>query len=175
MTSVLAALAAAAVSLGMAAVCAAATQSEQIYAGGRTYAIDTSEAVFLQADQDVLDAAARFYIIGFPVKPGTSGPITLPSGYRPQNDGQPAPIPYHDHVAANLLNPLRHVIDMRYSRSYAYSRRFVPLRTVAQLRAAEGTGKLAVVDPGAPDPYQHITPTVLVRPVICSHRPHRHR
>lgn len=149
---------------------AAAATTEHIYARGKTFTIDTSQTIFLNADQSVLGAAAPFYIIGFPVKPGTMGPIKLPSGYRPQNNGQPAPVPYHDHITGTLGNPLRHVIELRYSHAYAYSPKFVPLTSVGQLGPAEKTGKLDVVDPAAPDPYRHSTSTVLVRPLVCPHR-----
>jgi hypothetical protein len=145
---------------------AQAASTEQIYAGGQTYTINTSAAVQVDASAGMLAEAAPFYIIGFPVAPGTTGPITLPSGYQPQNNGLPAPIPYHDHIAAQVGNPLRRVVELRYSWAYAYSPAFVPLTSVDQLPLAEATGKLDIVDPGAADSYQHWTNTVLVRPVV---------
>ena len=152
--------------LAVAVTSAAAASTEEIYADGHTYTINTSAAVQLNASQGMLDKAAPFYIIGFPVPPGTTGPITLPSGYQPQNNGLPAPIPYHDHIATDIGNPLRRVVELRYSWSYAYSTSFVPLTSVDQLPAAEASGKLDIVAPGASDPYQHWTNTVLVRPVV---------
>jgi hypothetical protein len=140
--------------------------TEHIYADGETYTINTEAAVNLEASSGFLAQADSFYIIGIPVAPGTTGPITLPSGYHPQNNGLPAPIPYHDHIATDLNNPLRHVIELRYTWAYAYSPSFVPLTDVDQLPAAEASGKLAILDPGASNPYQHSTNTVLVRPVI---------
>jgi hypothetical protein len=144
----------------------AADPTEHIYANGQTYTINTAAAVQLDASQGMLDEAAPFYIIGFPVPAGTTGPITLPSGYQPQNNGLPAPIPYHDHIAADVNNPLRRVVELRYSWAYAYSPSFVPLTSVDQLPAAEASGKLDIVAPGASDPYQHWTNTVLVRPIV---------
>jgi hypothetical protein len=144
----------------------AADPSEHIYADGNTYTINTAAAVQLDASQGMLDEAAPFYIIGFPVAQGTTGPITLPSGYQPQNNGLPAPIPYHDHIAADVNNPLRRVVELRYSWAYAYSPAFVPLTRVDQLAGAEASGKLDIVAPGATDPYQHWTNTVLVRPIV---------
>jgi hypothetical protein len=144
----------------------AAEQSEHIYADGSTYTINTEAAVDLEAPSGVLAQADPFYIIGFPVPPGTTGSITLPSGYQPQNNGRPAPMPYHDHIATDVSNPLRHVVELRYTRAYAYSLSFVPLTGVDQLSSAEASGKLETVAPGAPDPYQHWTNTVLVRPVV---------
>ena len=144
----------------------AADPTEHIYADGNTYTINTEAAVDLDAPGGVLAQAAAFYIIGFPVAAGTTGPITLPSGYQPQNNGLPAPLPYHDHIAADVSNPLRRVVELQYTWAYAYSLSFVPLTSVNQLAAAEASGKLDIVAPGAPDPYQHWTNTVLVRPVV---------
>jgi hypothetical protein len=152
--------------LTAAAAAAAAEQTEHIYVGGNTYTINTEAAVDINAPPEVLAQAAPFYIIGFPVAAGTTGPITLPSGYQPQNNGLPAPLPYHDHIATNLNNPLRRVVELRYSWGYAYSPTFVPLTSVDELPAAEASGKLDIVAPGASDPYQHWTNTVLVRPVV---------
>jgi hypothetical protein len=152
--------------LAVAATSAAATATEEIYADGHTYTINTSAAVQLDANQGMLDEAAPFYIIGFPVPAGTTGPITLPSGYQPQNNGLPAPIPYHDHIAADVDNPLRRVVELRYSWAYAYSPSFVPLTSVDQLPGAEASGKLDIVASGASDPYEHWTNTVLVRPIV---------
>jgi hypothetical protein len=150
----------------LAAAAARAASTEQIYADGQTYTINTSAAVQVDPSAGMLAEAAPFYIIGFPVAPGTTGPITLPSGYQPQNNGLPAPIPYHDHIAAQVGNPLRRVVELRYSWAYAYSPAFVPLTSIDQLPLGEATGKLDVVDPGAADPHQHWTTTVLVRPVV---------
>lgn len=142
--------------------------TEQIYAGGSTYSINTGAAVRLSASPGMLAQSAPFYIIGFPVAAGTTGPITLPSGYQPQNNGLPAPIRYHDHIAADVDNPLRRVVQLRYSRAYAFGLDFQPLTSVAQLTLAEATGVLDIVDPAAADPYQQPTGTVLVRPVVSA-------
>ena len=56
----------------------AAEPTEHIYADGKTYTINTEAAVDLEAPSGVLAQADPFYIIGFPVPPGTTGPITLP-------------------------------------------------------------------------------------------------
>jgi hypothetical protein len=72
--------------------------SESVYAGGQTYQINTRATAVLDAAQGLLETASPIYIIGFPVAAETTGPITLPSGYQPQNNGLPSPIPYHDHA-----------------------------------------------------------------------------
>lgn len=148
------------------AVGATAASTEEIYADGQTYTINTTAATWPDAPDGMLAEAAPFYVIGFPVAPGTTGPITLPSGYRPQNNGLPSPVPYHDHIAADVRNPLRRVVQLRYSWAYAYSASFVPLTSVSELPLAEATGVLDVVNPGAPNPYERWTTSVLVRPVV---------
>jgi hypothetical protein len=151
-------------------------QTENVYAGGQTYAINTDAAVF-DASPGLLEQSSPMYVIGFTVLPGTSGPITLPSGYQPQNNGLPSPVPYHDHVlrgapglgtsgtAGDYAAPVR-LVRMQYTRAYTYDPAFVPITSVDQFAAAEAAGKLAVLDPGAPDPYQLWTSTILVRPIV---------
>jgi hypothetical protein len=145
---------------------------------GDTAEINNAAAVIFDASAGLLEQASPIYIIEFPVAPGTTGPITLPSGYQPQHNGfPPSPIPYHDHVLTSApglatsgtpgdyMAPLR-VVAMRYSRTYAYSPAFVPITSAEQIPGAEANGELERINPGAPDPYQVWTTTVLVRPVL---------
>ena len=55
---------------------------------------------------------------------------------------------------------------MRYSSAYAYSLEFVPITSGDEIPDAEATGKLEAINPGAPDPYQLWTTTVLIRPIM---------
>ena len=157
---------------------AAGPATETVYVQGHTAEINTAAAVIFDASAGLLDQASPIYIIEFPVGAGTTGPITLPSGYQPQHNGfPPAPIPYHDHVLASAPGlggsgtageytaPLR-VVAMRYSWAYAYSPAFVPITSADQIPGAEAAGELEVINPGASDPYQLWTTTVLVRPVL---------
>jgi len=163
---------------GPAAALAAGPATETVYIQGHTAEINAGAAVIFDAGRRLLDQASPIYIIEVPVAPGTSGPITLPSGYQPQHNGfPPSPIPYHDHVltcapgsgtSGQYTAPLR-VVPMRYSWLYAYSAGFVPITSAGQIPAAEAAGKLEVINPGAPDPYQIWTTTVLVRPVLPGH------
>jgi len=152
--------------------------TETVYIQGNTAEINTAAAVIFDADDRLLDQASPIYIIEFPVAAGTTGPITLPSGYQPQHNGfPPSPIPYHDHVLASTPGletsgtageytaPLR-VVAMRYSWAYAYSAAFVPITSASQIPGAEAGGELDVISPGASDPYQLWTTTVLVRPIL---------
>jgi hypothetical protein len=163
---------------GPASALATGPTSETVYIQGDTAEINNAAAVIFDASASLLEQASPIYIIEFPVAPGTTGPITLPSGYQPQHNGfPPSPIPYHDHVLTSApglatsgtpgdyMAPLR-VVAMRYSRTYAYSPAFVPITSVEQIPGAEANGELERINPGAPDPYQVWTTTVLVRPVL---------
>jgi len=155
---------------------AAGPTSETVYIRGDTAEINPGAAVIFDAGAGLLEAASPMYIIEFPVAPGTTGSITLPSGYQPQHNGfPPAPIPYHDHVLAGApgisgtadpYTATLRLVAMRYSAAYAYSLDFVPITSTDQIHAAEAAGKLEMIDPGASDPYQLWTTTVLVRPVL---------
>jgi len=142
-------------------------QTETVYVDAQTAEINTGAGIIFDAAAALLYQAAPIYIIGFPVAADTTGPITLPSGYQPQHNGfPPAPIPYHDHVLGVLDNVLRQVVEMRYSSAYAYSPDFVPITSADQIPDAEAAGKLEIINPGAPNPYQNWTTTVLIRPVM---------
>ena len=159
-------------------VAAGSPASETVYVQGHTAEIDTGASVLFDASAGLLRHASPIYIIGFPVAEGTTGPLTLPSGYEPQHNGfPPAPIPYHDHVLAAVpglgtsgtagqYGATLRVVEMRYTSAYAYSPTFVPITSVDQIPAAETSGQLEIIDPGAPDPYQQWTTTVLIRPVM---------
>jgi hypothetical protein len=163
---------------GPAAALAAGPASETVYIQGQTAEINTAAAVIFDASGGVLQHASPIYVIEFPVAPGTTGPITLPSGYQPQHNGfPPSPIPYHDHVVtsapgagtsgtAGTYTAALRVVQMRYRWSYAYSPAFVPITSAQQFPDAEATGKLEPINPGAPDPHQIWTTTLLVRPVL---------
>jgi hypothetical protein len=146
-------------------------RTESVYANGQTYQINIEAGIVFDASQGLLQHASPIYIIGFPVAEGTIGPITLPSGYQPQNNGLPSPIPYHDHVLIAAPGqpgygaPLR-VVEMRYTWAYAYSLGFVPVRSYDELVAGEAAGILEAINPGAANPYEVWTTTVLIRPIV---------
>jgi hypothetical protein len=151
---------------------AAGPNTEDVYVDGQTYQINPVSPPIFDATQSLLDLASPIYIIGFPVPAGTSGPITLPSGYQPQHNGfPPSPIPYHDHVLvavpgdAGYVAALR-VVQLRYTTAYAYSTDFVPVTSYEELVAGEAAGIFQVINPGASNPYEIWTTTVLIRPVV---------
>jgi hypothetical protein len=167
--------------LAFAAGAVANTQTENVYVDAQTYSINTGAAVVFDASPGLLEQSSPMYLIGFSVVPGTTGPITLPSGYQPQNNGLPSPVPYHDHVLAGAPGlgtsgtagdygaPLR-IVMMRYTLAYTYDPAFVPVTSVDQIAAAEAAGKFQVVNAGATDPYQLWTTTILVRPILSQNK-----
>jgi hypothetical protein len=145
---------------------------EHVYVDGQTYQINPVSPPNFDAGQSLLDLASPIYILEYPVPAGTSGPITLPSGYQPQHNGfPPSPIPYHDHVLVAVpgdvgyVAPLR-VVQLRYTSAYAYSADFVPVTSYDELVAGEAAGIFQVINPGASNSYEIWTTTVLVRPVV---------
>ena len=121
---------------------AAGSSTEPVYFNDATYQIETGAATIL-AGPNLLAKASPMYLIRFPVAPGTTGPITLPSGYQPQSNGLPTPDPYHDHVhvaipglgtdgTAGAYKPPLRIVRMQYTWAYAYSPTFVPIRSVSE-------------------------------------------
>jgi hypothetical protein len=146
--------------------------TEQVYVDGQTYQINPVSPPIFDAGQSLLDLASPIYILGYPVPAGTSGPITLPSGYQPQHNGfPPSPIPYHDHVLVAVPGDVGYVaalrvVQLRYTSAYAYSIDFVPVTSYEELVAGEAAGIFQAINPGASNPYEIWTTTVLIRPVI---------
>ncbi|MEP6695864.1 MAG: hypothetical protein ABJA34_03190 [Pseudonocardiales bacterium] len=143
---------------------------EYAYYNGRTVFF-VSAGVVINAQPNLLENAGRIYLITFPVAPGTDGPITLPSGYRPQENGNlRTPYPWHDHVLPALpgpgYSPPMRVVVLRYTDSYAASVNFQPVTSLAGIAAGELAGIFAVLSPGASDPYTFLRPDVLIRPVV---------
>jgi hypothetical protein len=61
---------------------------------------------------------------------------------------------------------LLQVVQLRYTRSYAYRSDFVPVRSYDELVAGEAAGIFEAIDPGAANPYETWTTTVLIRPIV---------
>src|SRR3954469_2460166 len=94
------------VSLGFAGVASADKPAiDPTYANGQTvYMIGPHLIMDARDTQPNLYAhSEELYLATYPVAAGTSGPITLPSGYQPQcnpcfHPGLPVHFVYHDHV-----------------------------------------------------------------------------
>ncbi len=139
------------------------------YNGSTVYFISAGSLV--DAQPSLLDHAPPIYLLTFPVAAGTSGPITLPSGYQPQENGNmQAPSPWHDHLLLALpgvgYSPTLRVVVLRYTQSYADSLDFKPVTTLSELAAAKLAGRFTPIAPGTTDQYELVKNDVLVRPVV---------
>lgn len=161
------------------------------YANGTTvYMIGPHIIVNARETQPNLYAhAEELYLVVYPQgstpQPG-AGPITLPSGYQPQcnpcfHPGLPAPFVYHDHVitgapgmgkngtAGEYKAPWK-IILLMYRPDYAGSPNFVPLKSEADIDAAEHAGNVFVpINNGGANPYEIETGNVLICPTVSSH------
>jgi len=133
--------------------------------------------------------AEELYFLVFPQAstpaPG-AGPITLPSGYQPQCDpcfhpGLPLDFVYHDHVitgapgmgrngtAGEYLAPWK-IIVLVYNPAYVASADFTPLKSEAEIDAAEEAGNVFLpINPGGENPYEVDTGNLLICPTVSSH------
>jgi ethanolamine utilization protein EutA (predicted chaperonin) len=183
------ALALAGVSLVFASVASAdKPEIDPTYANGQTvYMIGPHLIQNARDTQPTLYAhAEELYLVTYRVAPGTSGPITLPSGYQPQcnpcfHPGLPGPFVYHDHVitgapgmgtngTAGAFKAPWKIIILQYNPAYSGSMFFSPIKSAADIDAAEAAGNVFLpLNQGAANPYEIDTGNVLICPLVSSH------
>jgi hypothetical protein len=133
--------------------------------------------------------AEELYIVAYPQQtlpaPG-DGPITLPSGYHPQCDpcfhpGLPPQFVYHDHVITGAPGMGNHgtagaykapwkIIVLVYNPAYVASPSFTPVKSEAELDAAETAGNVFLpINPGGENPYEFDTGNLLICPTVSPH------
>lgn len=130
----------------------------------------------------------ELYLLVYPINPTGAtnlGPLALPSGYHPNCDpcfhpGVPLQFSYHDHVltgapglgthgtAGSFKGPWK-IILMMYNPEVALSRTFTPITSAADIDPAEATGEFLPINPGADNPYEIETGTVLICPLVSPH------
>ena len=134
---------------------------------------------------NLYEKAEELYLVVYPS--GTpNAPITLPSGYQPQcnpcfHPGLPAPFVHHDHVitgapgmgingtAGEFKSPWK-IIILRYRANYVASPTFTPIKSAADIDAAEAAGNVFdQLAPGTPNPYEIDTGNLLICPIVSSH------
>jgi len=166
---------------------AAKPEIDPTYANGQTvYMIGPHLIVDARDTQPNLYASSQeLYLLSYPVPAGTSGPITLPSGYQPQcnpcfHPGLPPAFVYHDHVitgapgmgvngtAGQFKGPWK-IIVLVYNPVYAHSSTFTPIKSAADIDPAEAAGDFLPVNPSGPNPYEIDTGNVLICPIVSSH------
>lgn len=133
--------------------------------------------------------AEELYLLVYPQEgvpqPG-SPPITLPSGYQPQcnpcfHPGVPPVFVYHDHVipgapgmgtngtSTGMKAPWK-IILLMYNPAYVSSQSFTPIKSAADLDAAEEAGGVFLpINQGGENPYEVDTGILLICPIVSSH------
>ncbi|HEY2395053.1 MAG TPA: hypothetical protein VGH81_03595 [Rudaea sp.] len=158
---------------------AAKPELDPSYADGKTYYMigphmitDPSPALFEQSEE--------LYIVAYPWD-GTTPPV-FASGYVPQcnpcyHPGLPIPFVYHDHVLSGATGLGNHgtagefkspwkIIVMMYSPAALADPDFKPVTSELDLDAAEAAGVFLPINPGAENPYEVITGSVLICPLV---------
>lgn len=138
---------------------------------------------------NLLANADELYLLSFPEDTSCApncGPITLPSGYKPQCDpcfhpGLPVPFVYHDHVitgapgfgtngtAGSFKGPWK-VIVLMYAPAFAFSQNFKPVTSDEALDTAEAAGDFLPIAQGINPDNQFEIPTglVLICPIVSA-------
>jgi len=157
------------------------------YANGQTvYMIGPH--VIPDAPANLHDHAEELYLAVYPLNPTgstTLGPLTLPSGYKPQCDpcfhpGVPPMFAYHDHVitgapgmgtagTAGVYKAPWKIILLVYNPLVAFNLNFHPVTSAAGIDAGEQAGMFLPINPGGANPYEIDTGSVLICPTVSSH------
>ncbi len=157
---------------------------ELMYAQGGTYYMITPHFVTNPSPAE-LAQAEELYLLAYPVAPGTTGPITLPSGYQPHcnpcfHPGLPTEFVYHDHLvsgapglgkegtAGEMKGPWRLII-LAYDPAVVADPAFRPLTSVDAVKAGEAAGMFLPINPGAENPYEVETGIIVICPIVSSH------
>ena len=133
--------------------------------------------------------AEEVYLLVYPqstTPTADSGPITLPSGYHPQcnpcfHPGLPPDFVYHDHVipgapgmgtngtSDGYMAPWK-IILLVYNPGYAMAKGFTPIKSEADLDAAEEAGNVFLpINQGGGNPYEIDTGNLLICPTVSPH------
>ena len=157
---------------------AAGPATETVYIQGHTAEINTAAAVIFDASAGLLDQASPIYIIGFPVaperparsrcRPAISPSTTASRPHRSPTTTTCSPARPGSEPRARPVSTRRRCGSSRCATAgpTRTAPRFVPITSADQIPGAEAAGELEVINPGASDPYQLWTTTVLVRPVL---------
>jgi hypothetical protein len=155
------------------------------YANGTTVYMMGAKLI-TNPDPNLLATAPPLYGLAYKVPGGTTGPITLPSGYQPQCnpcDHFPPPFHYHDHILAGApgfgadgtaldnKGPWK-IIIMMYDPAVSSKPDFKPLMDDESIVTAEQNGEFLKINADlshGPDPYQIDTGMVLICPLVSSH------
>jgi len=158
---------------------AAKPEIDEVYAQGNTYYMIGPHTI-TNPNPHLFAQSEELYIVAYPWD-GTTAPV-LASGYTPQcnpcyHPGLPTPFVYHDHVlsgapglgnngtAGEFKGPWKLILVM-YNASVLSDPNFQPVTSEEELDAAEQAGEFQVINPGALNPYEIITPNILICPFV---------
>jgi len=149
------------------------------YVDGKTYYM-IGPHMITNPSPALFEHSEELYIVAYPWD-GTTPPA-FASGYVPQCDpcyhpGLPVQFVYHDHVlsgapglgnngtAGDFKGPWK-IIVMMYSPAALTDPNFKPVTSELDLDAAEAAGVFLPINPGAENPYEVITGSVLICPLV---------
>jgi hypothetical protein len=170
--------------LGSAGIASAAKPSiDPTYVDGQTYYM-IGPHMITNPNPNLLAHAQELYLVVYPIGDGTlgQGERVLPSGYKPQCDpcyhpGLPPPFVYHDHIlpgapglgkngtAGEFKGPWK-IILVVYKFNVIESLNFTPIKSATDLDAGEAAGMFEQINPGADNPYEIVTGSVLICPLV---------
>lgn len=148
------------------------------YAEGQTVYMIGPHVIFgaAQTQPNLYAKAEELYLVAYP-----QSALPLPSGYVPQCHPcfhAPPEFIFHDHVltgapglgkngtAQQYKAPWK-IILMMYTVEAVSAKDFVPVKSVEELDQAEADGKLQVLAPGTPNPYEIETGNLLICPFVA--------
>lgn len=156
---------------------------DRVYVNGQTYYM-IGPHMITNPNPNMFTQSDELYLLSYPTPPGTTGPITLASGYQPQcnpcfHPGLPLPFVYHDHVmsgapglgtngtASGFKGPWK-IIVLMYNPKVLTDPSFKPVTSVTALDAAEANGEFLPINtaPNASNPYEVVTGAVLICPLV---------
>jgi hypothetical protein len=149
------------------------------YAEGKTYYMIGTHVIVgaAQSQPNAYAHAEELYLIGYP-----QAALPLPSGYVPQCHPcfhAPPDFIFHDHVlpgapglgkdgtAGGWKAPWK-IILLMYTMEAVSDPDFVPVKSEAELDAAQAAGKFqAIAPPGSDNPYEIDTGNLLICPFVA--------
>ena len=167
---------------------AAKPEIDPTWANGQTVYMIGPQTI-TNPNPNLLAHADELYLLVFPTNNSCTSncpPMTLPSGYQPQcnpcfHPGLPASFVFHDHVitgapgmgnngtAGEMKAPWK-IILLVYNPAYVSSPHFTPIKSEADLDAAEQAGNVFLpINQGGANPYEVDTGNVLICPIVSSH------
>ena len=154
------------------------------YADGGVYYM-IGPRMITNPSPNLLAQSEELYLLVYPLNPTGAtnlGALTLPSGYQPNCDpcfhpGVPPQFAYHDHLltgapglgnngtAGEFKAPWK-IIVLMYNAAVALRPDFQPITSAADLDAAEASGEFLPLNPGAENPFELETGSVLICPFV---------